>query len=43
MQKIYQQAGRAQGGTPNFGGAGFPGSVGASSAGPQPGSKGTAT
>ena len=43
MQKIYQQAGGAQGRMPNFGGAGFPGSAGASGAGPQPGSKGTAT
>ena len=37
MQKIYQQAGGAPGGMPNFGGAGAPG------AGPQGGSKGTAT
>ena len=41
MQKIYQQAGGAPGGMPNFGGAGFPG--GAPGAGPQAGSKGTAT
>ena len=33
MQKIYQQAGGAPGGMPNFGGAGFPG--GAPGAGPQ--------
>ena len=35
MQKIYQQAGGAPGGMPNFGGA--------SGSGPNPGSKGTAT
>jgi L1 cell adhesion molecule like protein len=45
MQKIYQQAGGAPGGMPNFGGfpgAGAPG-AGAPGAGPQPGAKGTAT
>jgi len=41
MQKIYQQAGGAPGGMPNFG-AGAPG-AGAPGAGPQPGAKGTAT
>ena len=43
MQKVYQQAGGAPGGMPNFGGAGFPGGAGAPGAGPQQGSKGTAT
>ena len=46
MQKIYQQAGGAPGGMPNFQG-GFPGAgapgAGAPGAGPQPGAKGTAT
>ena len=41
MQKIYQQAGGAPGGMPNFGGA-HPG-AGAPGAGPSPGAKGTAT
>ena len=41
MQKIYQQAGGAPGGMPNFGGAN-PG-AGAPGTGPTPGSKGTAT
>jgi L1 cell adhesion molecule like protein len=41
MQKIYQQAGGAPGGLPNFGGA-HPG-AGASGSGPSPGAKGTAT
>ena len=41
MQKIYQQAGGAPGGMPNFGGA-HPG-AGASGSGPSPGAKGTAT
>ena len=41
MQKIYQQAGGAPGGMPNFGGAN-PG-AGAPGTGPNPGSKGTAT
>ena len=41
MQKIYQQAGGAPGGMPNFGGAN-PG-AGAPGTGPSPGSKGTAT
>ena len=41
MQKIYQQAGGAPGGMPNFGGA-QPG-AGAPGAGPSPGAKGTAT
>ena len=41
MQKIYQQAGGAPGGMPNFGGA-HPG-AGAPGAGPTPGAKGTAT
>ena len=40
MQKIYQSMGGAPGGMPNFGGAG--GAPGAG-AGPQAGSKGTAT
>ena len=39
MQKIYQQAGGAPGGMPNFGGA----NPGAPGAGPSPGAKGTAT
>ena len=39
MQKIYQQAGGAPGGMPNFGGA----NPGAPGAGPRPGAKGTAT
>jgi len=41
MQKIYQQAGGAPGGMPNFGGA-HPGAGGAGN-GPNPGAKGTAT
>ena len=41
MQKIYQHAGGAPGGMPNFGGA-HPG-AGAPGAGPSPGAKGTAT
>ena len=41
MQKVYQQAGGAPGGMPNFGGAN-PG-AGAPGAGPTPGAKGTAT
>ena len=41
MQKVYQQAGGAPGGMPNFGGAN-PG-AGAPGAGPSPGAKGTAT
>ena len=47
MQKIYQQAGGAPGGMPNFGGAGgFPGAGApgaAPGAGPSAGAKGTAT
>ena len=46
MQKVYQQAGGAPGGMPNFQG-GFPGAgapgAGAPGAGPSPGAKGTAT
>ena len=41
MQKVYQQAGGAPGGMPNFGGA-HPGAGGAGN-GPNPGAKGTAT
>ncbi|MBR1818372.1 MAG: molecular chaperone DnaK [Bacilli bacterium] len=41
MQKVYQQAGGAPGGMPNFGGA-HPG-AGAAGNGPNPGAKGTAT
>ena len=41
MQKIYQQAGRAPGGMPNFGGA-QPGAA-PGTAGPNPGARGTAT
>ena len=41
MQKVYQQAGGAPGGMPNFGGANS--GAGAPGAGPTPGAKGTAT
>ena len=43
MQKVYQQAGGAPGGMPNFGGANFNPGAGAPGAGPSPGAKGTST